>query len=92
MKVAEKNNSLPFFKVQYHSVGDGNGYMSKVFKVDIHFDDDNELFTVALKVPINEGIWEVDGSGRRAKGETSKVTEQLDSLAAHCQSVLGCKV
>ena len=46
-----KKFSPSFLQVEYKEVGDGNGYVSKVFKIDVYFTDGGKPHSVVLKVP-----------------------------------------
>ena len=59
------------FQIAYEEVGAGEGYASKVLKVDITFEDDGEDYCVALKLPcVSKALRELveETEGEDAKG------------------------
>lgn len=67
-------------EISYDNCGKGNGYLSLVIKVYIHFDDENKSqFSLVLKVPMPDAIKKMISNGEQVEQDT-KVKFQSFSI------------
>ncbi|KAI6183591.1 putative oxidoreductase dhs-27 [Aphelenchoides bicaudatus] len=79
----ERRGQSKVKKISYDNCGKGNGYLSLVIKVYVHFDDETKApFSVVLKVPMADAINKMISNGEKVEEETK------DGLDENTQTII----
>lgn len=74
-------------KITYHDVGDGNGFMSFIYKIEVDFEDGSKPYSVIFKLPQPESINKVHNSLKTAAANAQCETEAIDASWMHEREV-----